>query len=145
MRARARASTPLPPLSLLCVLQALYIASSRELKRLDSLAFSPIFQHFSESLQGLPTIRAFRKQELFMSKNRVRRRDEAPGEGGGREGRWQGGWLSWQNSDGSFFSGGTLPSRLAFPRRNADARRLGRWVAWPALLQSKCAPPHLHL
>jgi ABC-type multidrug transport system fused ATPase/permease subunit len=51
--------------------QQLYIASSRELKRLDSLAFSPIFQHFGESLSGLVTIRAFRKMDEFMDKNRV--------------------------------------------------------------------------
>jgi len=51
--------------------QAVYIASSRELKRLDSLAFSPIFQHYSESLHGLITIRAFRKQPMFLQKNRA--------------------------------------------------------------------------
>ncbi|KAF5828550.1 P-loop containing nucleoside triphosphate hydrolase protein [Dunaliella salina] len=51
--------------------QAVYIASSRELKRLDSLAFSPIFQHYSESLQGLITIRAFKKQPMFLQKNRA--------------------------------------------------------------------------
>ncbi|GIL72743.1 hypothetical protein Vretimale_4441 [Volvox reticuliferus] len=51
--------------------QQLYIASSRELKRLDSLAFSPIFQHFGESLAGLTTIRAFRKMDQFMDKNRA--------------------------------------------------------------------------
>lgn len=28
-------------------------------------------QHFGESLSGLVTIRAFRKQDLFMDKNRV--------------------------------------------------------------------------
>lgn len=43
--------------------------TSRELKRLDSLAFSPIFQHFNESLQGLQTIRAFNKQEMFLARN----------------------------------------------------------------------------
>ena len=57
--------------------QRVYIASSRELKRLDSLAFSPIFSHFSETLHGLATIRAFRKQEQFARKNRVRGWPEA--------------------------------------------------------------------
>ena len=46
-----------------------YIATSRELKRLDSLAMSPIFGHFSESLYGLVTLRAFRKQAVFLSVN----------------------------------------------------------------------------
>ncbi|GFR41153.1 hypothetical protein Agub_g1817 [Astrephomene gubernaculifera] len=68
------------PLALVCFLplffvyyrvQQLYVASSRELKRLDSLAFSPIFQHFGESLAGLTTIRAFRKMDQFMDKNRA--------------------------------------------------------------------------
>ncbi|GLC35697.1 hypothetical protein PLESTB_000485000 [Pleodorina starrii] len=68
------------PLAVVCFLplgfvyyrvQQLYIASSRELKRLDSLAFSPIFQHFGESLAGLTTIRAFRKMDQFLDKNRA--------------------------------------------------------------------------
>ncbi|EFJ52174.1 ABC transporter [Volvox carteri f. nagariensis] len=68
------------PLAVVCFLplsfvyyrvQQLYIASSRELKRLDSLAFSPIFQHFGETLTGLTTIRAFRKMDQFMDKNRA--------------------------------------------------------------------------
>lgn len=52
--------------------QGLYLSTSRELKRLDALAFSPIFQHYAESLNGLPTIRAFQRQHLFEELNRVR-------------------------------------------------------------------------
>ena len=39
--------------------QAAYIAASREVKRLDSLAASPIFGGFGEALAGLTTLRAF--------------------------------------------------------------------------------------
>lgn len=49
----------------------MYLNTSRELKRLDALAFSPIFQHYGESLAGLPTIRAFQRQQLFEDINRV--------------------------------------------------------------------------
>jgi hypothetical protein len=56
---------------LCCRVQRLYIATSRELKRLDALAFSPIFQHYGESLAGLATIRAFDRQQLFIETNRV--------------------------------------------------------------------------
>jgi len=48
-----------------------YIATSRELKRLDSLALSPIFGNFNESLQGLLTLRAFRKQDQFTQRNQA--------------------------------------------------------------------------
>ncbi|KAF8057290.1 Abcc2 [Scenedesmus sp. PABB004] len=51
--------------------QRLYIATSRELKRLDALAFSPIFQHYGETLSGLATIRAFGRQALFAATNRA--------------------------------------------------------------------------
>lgn len=49
--------------------QKRYIATSRELKRLDSLALSPIFSHFSETLHGLATLRAFRVQPRFEARN----------------------------------------------------------------------------
>ncbi|WPT17490.1 Multidrug resistance-associated protein 1 [Picochlorum sp. SENEW3] len=52
-------------------IQKRYIATSRELKRLDSLAMSPIFSHFSETVQGLTVVRAFRAQGNFESKNKV--------------------------------------------------------------------------
>ncbi len=51
--------------------QVYYIATSRELKRLDSLALSPIFGNFNESLQGLLTLRAFRKQDQFTQRNQA--------------------------------------------------------------------------
>ncbi|XP_010518496.1 PREDICTED: ABC transporter C family member 4 [Camelina sativa] len=46
-----------------------YLASSRELTRLDSITKAPIIHHFSESIAGVMTIRSFRKQELFMQEN----------------------------------------------------------------------------
>ncbi|KAI6044047.1 P-loop containing nucleoside triphosphate hydrolase protein [Pisolithus marmoratus] len=46
-----------------------YLASSRELKRLDAVSRSPVFGWFSESLAGLSTIRAFNHQPLFIANN----------------------------------------------------------------------------
>ncbi|KAG8872786.1 hypothetical protein FRC20_009062 [Serendipita sp. 405] len=43
-----------------------YLATSRELKRLDSTTRAPIFTWFQETLSGLSTIRAFRHQNLFI-------------------------------------------------------------------------------
>ncbi|CAI7880577.1 unnamed protein product [Closterium sp. NIES-54] len=61
---------PLIPLLLLYRrIQTVYIAASRELKRIDSLARSPIFAHFSETLTGLSTVRAFRRQRAFSARN----------------------------------------------------------------------------
>jgi len=39
--------------------QRLFRASSRELKRLDSISRSPVYAHFTETLDGMATIRAF--------------------------------------------------------------------------------------
>ncbi|PSN38190.1 hypothetical protein C0J52_15039, partial [Blattella germanica] len=47
------------------VTQRFYRCSSRELQRLDSITRSPIFSHFSETLGGLTTIRAFGHQQRF--------------------------------------------------------------------------------
>eukprot|EP00960_Hanusia_phi_P063575 765515-Hanusia_phi.AAC.2 len=46
--------------------QQFYRNSSRELKRLESVAKSPIFAQFSETLNGLSTIRSFGSQHDFV-------------------------------------------------------------------------------
>ncbi|KAF3992366.1 hypothetical protein FT663_02293 [Candidozyma haemuli var. vulneris] len=48
---------------------SLYITLSRELKRFDSITKSPIHQHFSESLTGVATIRAYGVESRFMKQN----------------------------------------------------------------------------
>ncbi|TFY72025.1 hypothetical protein EVG20_g1007 [Dentipellis fragilis] len=49
-----------------------YLATSRELKRLDAVSRSPIFAWFSESLNGISTIRAFNQQSIFTALNECR-------------------------------------------------------------------------
>ncbi|PON96560.1 ATP-binding cassette containing protein [Trema orientale] len=46
-----------------------YLASSRELTRLDSITKAPVIHHFSESISGVMTIRSFRKQGSFCDEN----------------------------------------------------------------------------
>ncbi|KAJ8755380.1 hypothetical protein K2173_019178 [Erythroxylum novogranatense] len=49
-------------------LQLFYRTTSRELRRLDSVSRSPIYAIFTETLDGSPTIRAFKTQEFFLRK-----------------------------------------------------------------------------
>ncbi|NWS66143.1 MRP1 protein, partial [Crotophaga sulcirostris] len=50
-------------------IQRYYIASSRQIRRLAGASHSPVFSHFSETLVGRSTIRAFGHQERFIRKN----------------------------------------------------------------------------
>ncbi|CAG8547370.1 8114_t:CDS:10, partial [Gigaspora rosea] len=45
---------------------ALYAKASRELKRMDSVSRSPLYSHFTETLIGITTIRAFSASKRFM-------------------------------------------------------------------------------
>ncbi|KAF9207493.1 hypothetical protein BGZ49_000308 [Haplosporangium sp. Z 27] len=59
-----------PPLAIMYVLiQSYYIRTSRQLKRIDSVSKSPIYQHFSETLAGVSTIRALGANQRFISDN----------------------------------------------------------------------------
>jgi ABC-type multidrug transport system fused ATPase/permease subunit len=62
----------LVPVCLFCVylLQAFYLRTSRQLRLLDLEAKSPLYTHFTETLAGLATIRAFNWQSAFQAKNR---------------------------------------------------------------------------
>ncbi|TYH96058.1 hypothetical protein ES332_A12G152500v1 [Gossypium tomentosum] len=46
-----------------------YLASSRELTRLDSITKAPVIHYFSESISGVMTIRAFGKEDRFCQEN----------------------------------------------------------------------------
>ncbi|XP_043526933.1 multidrug resistance-associated protein 1 isoform X4 [Frieseomelitta varia] len=49
--------------------QRFYVASSRQLKRLESVSRSPIYSHFSETVSGAQMIRAFGVQNRFIEES----------------------------------------------------------------------------
>ena len=50
-------------------IQRFYIPGSRELQRIQSVSLSPIYSNFSETLNGIPVIRAYRTSRYFTRKN----------------------------------------------------------------------------
>uniref|UniRef100_T1K4Y0 ABC-type glutathione-S-conjugate transporter n=1 Tax=Tetranychus urticae TaxID=32264 RepID=T1K4Y0_TETUR len=65
-------STPLfivafvPVCCVYAFIQRIYVTSSRQLKRLESVTRSPIYSHFGETLNGVSTIRAFDVSDRFI-------------------------------------------------------------------------------
>ncbi|KAJ5610546.1 P-loop containing nucleoside triphosphate hydrolase protein [Penicillium lagena] len=47
-------------------LAMIYLAGAREIKRIESIAKSPVFEQFGSSLAGLVTIRAFSKSDTYI-------------------------------------------------------------------------------
>ncbi|VVT55606.1 uncharacterized protein SAPINGB_P004665 [Magnusiomyces paraingens] len=54
-------------MSLYWLIGIFYLSASREIKRIDSISKSPIYQHFGETLSGVSTIRAYGVGNRFIS------------------------------------------------------------------------------
>jgi ATP-binding cassette subfamily C (CFTR/MRP) protein 1 len=63
----------LPLLFLYYRIMYYYRASSRELKRIEALARSPVYATFSETLLGLDSVRAYHQQPRLQVSSRLRR------------------------------------------------------------------------
>ncbi|NXS33066.1 MRP1 protein, partial [Pomatostomus ruficeps] len=64
------AAVIIPPLGLVYLfVQRFYVATSRQLKRLESVSRSPVYSHFNETLLGVSVIRAFEEQGRFIRQN----------------------------------------------------------------------------
>nr|XP_027194827.1 multidrug resistance-associated protein 1-like [Dermatophagoides pteronyssinus] len=62
----------IPFIVVYALIQRFYICTSRQLKRIESVSRSPIFTHFSETLMGVSTIKAFNADERFIAESNER-------------------------------------------------------------------------
>ncbi|KAI9650783.1 Transporter of the ATP-binding cassette (ABC) [Ciborinia camelliae] len=46
-----------------------FLRTSRDLKRIEAVTKSPLYQHFGETLNGLTTIRAYQSEKIFINEN----------------------------------------------------------------------------
>ncbi|KAF3821360.1 hypothetical protein GH733_010938 [Mirounga leonina] len=60
----------IPLVFLYFTIQRYYVASSRQIRRLAGASRSPIISHFSETLSGVSTIRAFGHEQRFIQQNK---------------------------------------------------------------------------
>ncbi|KAK7092224.1 multidrug resistance-associated protein 1-like [Littorina saxatilis] len=68
----AFAAVLVPLMVIYCVIQRFYIPTSRQVKRIEAVTRSPIFSHFSESLSGVATIKAYRSLPRFVAESKRR-------------------------------------------------------------------------
>ncbi|RUS75497.1 hypothetical protein EGW08_016746, partial [Elysia chlorotica] len=62
----------IPILVIYIFIQNFYIPTSRQLKRIESVTRSPVYTHFSETISGGPTIRAYDASLQFMRESKAR-------------------------------------------------------------------------
>ncbi|KAI9222632.1 ABC transporter type 1, transmembrane domain-containing protein, partial [Blastocladiella britannica] len=56
-----------PLLVIFLAIQSFYLRASREVQRINMVTTSPVFNHFSETLNGLSTVRAYHHNARFMA------------------------------------------------------------------------------
>ncbi len=62
-------SVVVPILIMYYLLQKFYVATARQVKRMESVTRSPIYSHFGETISGAVTIRAFNRVGDFVEEN----------------------------------------------------------------------------